>query len=118
MSTAAVAPALSAMRVAVSTMRRWASSRFCGSSVRRVPASSTCSGMMLVRTPPWNMLTVMTLGPRVTSSCRATMAFSPCTISAPTVIGSMPFHGWAPWVCLPATTMWKVSFAASAPPAR
>jgi hypothetical protein len=92
--------------------------RMPSSNARTVPCSSALSGTMLKRWPPSKMPNVTTAGSWLMSSSRLTIVCDAVTISAAVTIGSMPFHGVAPWLCLPCTTMRKVSELAIAPPAR
>ena len=64
------------------------------------------------------MPNVTTAGFELISSWRLTIVCALVTISAAVTIGSMPFHGVAPWLWRPCTTMWNVSELAIAPPAR
>ncbi|HSM19590.1 MAG TPA: hypothetical protein VK844_04385, partial [Hyphomicrobiales bacterium] len=99
--SSAVAPLAAAMSAAVRRILAMASSRMSGRKVRKVPSISTESGMMLCRTPPLIAPIVTMAGTSVMSSWRLTMVCRPTTICAATTIGSTPFQGRAPWVCLP-----------------
>ena len=92
--------------------------RMSSSKVRMVPVSSTSSGMMLWRTPPWMVPKVRTTGWWLMSICRLTMACAWVTIWAAAITGSTPPQGREPWVWRPITRMSKVSEAAMVGPAR
>ena len=79
---------------------------------------TTLSGMMLLRTPPLMVATVTIAGLAVRSVCRLTIVCRPSTICDATTIGSTPFHGIAPCVCRPWTTMRNVPPAAISAPGR
>ena len=91
-------------------MRMWTSSRIALSNVRMVPVITTLSGMMFPRTPPLIVATVTTAGASVMSVWRAVMVCSARDDLAPrSTTGSTPFHGCAPCVCFPFTTIVRPS---------
>src|SRR5690606_28393558 len=92
--------------------------RMPSSKVRMVPTSSTWSGMMLKRTPPWMAPKLSTTGCREMSWRRLTTVCAVPMMSAAATIGSTPPHGRDPCVWRPWTTMLKRSDAAMAGPLR
>ena len=99
-------------------MRSLASARMASSKARRVPTISTDSGTMFSRLPPLIWPIDSTAGSLLMLSWRLTMVCSAVTTWAETTIGSTPFHGKPPWVCLPLILMRTVSPLANCGPLR
>ena len=106
------------MLFAIFSMRARMSLRVSSPNARIVPPSSASSGMMLKRTPAWNIATVTTAGASAMLTLRLTMVCSAFTIWAPMTIGSTPPHGTAPCVCLPRILIVNESALAIIGPAR
>jgi hypothetical protein len=85
-------------------MRCSARSRTSGISVRTVPASMACSGMMLWAKPALNFVTETTTENSGSAEREAIVCSAP-TICEPMTIGSIVLCGWAAWPPRPSMVM-------------